>query len=98
VTDRPLTIDDAARLLSEALNAELPRVTGAGYRVAGLIRVWREGDDGEELAGVVVNPTPTPPPPASAPSGNACKDCGGPLVQSGTCETCHNCGSTTGCG
>lgn len=32
-------------------------------------------------------------------SGNVCRDCGSSnLKRSGTCETCQECGSTTGCG
>lgn len=40
--------------------------------------------------------------PASAPikpTGQMCSECGNfNLVRSGTCMTCHDCGSTTGCG
>lgn len=33
------------------------------------------------------------------PSGNVCANCGSTdLKRSGTCETCMNCGATTGCG
>lgn len=35
-------------------------------------------------------------PPQS--SGNACHDCGGIMVQTGTCTTCTGCGNTGGCG
>jgi len=30
------------------------------------------------------------------PSGNPCKECGGYLVRTGTCETCSSCGSSSG--
>lgn len=29
-------------------------------------------------------------------TGNCCSHCGGQLVRTGTCETCMNCGETTG--
>lgn len=35
-------------------------------------------------------------PPAH--TGNACIDCGGLMVRTGSCETCSQCGSTGGCG
>ncbi len=47
-------------------------------------------DDGSVGLAVVTRP------PMS--SGNSCHDCGGIMVQTGTCETCTGCGSTGGCG
>lgn len=35
----------------------------------------------------------------SAPTGDVCDHCGGVnMVRSGSCLTCQNCGSTSGCG
>lgn len=31
-------------------------------------------------------------------SGTMCTNCGGMMIQSGSCETCSSCGTTTGCG
>lgn len=31
-------------------------------------------------------------------SGNSCRDCGGAMVRTGSCETCTSCGSSGGCG
>lgn len=31
-------------------------------------------------------------------TGNACADCGGMTVQTGTCHTCTSCGTSGGCG
>lgn len=31
-------------------------------------------------------------------NGNYCVQCGGMMVQTGTCETCTSCGNTSGCG
>jgi hypothetical protein len=41
---------------------------------------------------------PAPGPVAFAPSGDACGACQSlNLVRTGTCQTCQNCGTTTGC-
>lgn len=49
----------------------------------------------EEVAvpDVALGPRPRP-----NHSGNSCRDCGGMMVRTGTCETCTECGSTGGCG
>jgi len=99
VSERGVTVDEAAARLQGALDAALAGVRAEGFKVAGLLRVWREDDAGEETAGATVAPGDRPPdaPPLAA-TGNACRDCGGALRQSGACEVCTNCGSTTGCG
>lgn len=47
------------------------------------------------------NPKPSPKPaPSNIPirdyTGNVCRVCGGMMVQTGNCQTCTNCGSTSG--
>lgn len=29
-------------------------------------------------------------------SGNICRECGGEMIRTGSCETCRNCGETSG--
>ena len=75
-----------------------------------LAEALRERDQAREqalLASVPPNTSITPPvayrapikpPPSQRPTGDVCTDCGSfNMVRAGTCLTCMNCGTTTGC-
>lgn len=49
---------------------------------------------------ISIRPAPASPPSLkAAPTGDICDHCGSAkLVRHGTCKTCHDCGSTSGCG
>lgn len=50
-----------------------------------------------------INPIPreskeitTSAPTTPTNSGNVCRECGGEMIRTGSCETCQNCGTTSG--
>jgi hypothetical protein len=84
---------------AEALAQWVRNVVNDGFRIEGLnIEAVKIFDTD------ITNPIPDPPkvrPPVQSPAytGHICPDCSSSrVVPSGSCETCQDCGSTTGCG
>ncbi len=84
-----LTLDDARYLIGQGVlfGDVLPHVPEQDHEE---LRIWFTHTPG------LPNIAARNPPPSS---GNDCKRCGGPMVRTGTCETCNLCGeSSAGCG